>query len=605
VASRLTAWIVVAIVAVTVIAGLIVGAQRPDRNGPASLIVINGRVYTPAGPSHPAQAVAIRGHRIVRVGTDADVERLRHRQTRVVDAHGRTVLPGFDDAHVGALVEQTALTGVDLSDAFTAWQVEQRIQAFAAAHPGQAWIEGSGWRPSVFGPDGPTRARLDALVPDRPAYLVSADGSVGWANSRALKLAGISAQTPDPPDGTIVRSWNGEPTGVLEGTARHLVDRLLPSPDGRTRLRAIEALADRAHRLGITSIQAIGATPADLEAYAAARQAGHLGLRVYAALAIPRSFTAADADRFDTLWKQLPDDALLRTGAIVLDARSATRPAGPGAAAPAALAPHPAPAAKAVRTIPPAGIGRIAAMMDRRGWQVLIEADRASFERALQALQRAAAVNPAPARGRRDRIEHTGKLDLHGLTALASAGIIDSQQIDAARGAPRLFAWAGIPASTSGNADQWQALQAAGGRLALGSGWPDAPLNPLAAVTAAIAPAGDGADAPDAWTPALTARLATAIDGYTRGAAYASFDDRRVGTIAPGRLADLVILSKDIFQAPPSALSDTVVDATIFNGELVYQRVVPDATLTHAEGTAPVAPVVPPGMTRPTDAARH
>ena len=195
-AARLTAYVVACIVAVTFIAGLIVGAQRDD-DGPVDLIIVNGRVFT--GEDAGAEAVAVQGNKVLRVGSNREIQRLARAQTTVVDARGGSVLPGFNDAHLHLLSGGLALDQVSLSEATTLDEVRETIRAWAEANPADAWIRGRGWRYTPFPGGLPTRQLLDQLVPDRPAYLVSDDGHTGWANSAALEAAGITRRTPNPP----------------------------------------------------------------------------------------------------------------------------------------------------------------------------------------------------------------------------------------------------------------------------------------------------------------------------------------------------------------------------------------------------------------------
>lgn len=550
--SRLAGWIVVGIVATTLIAGLIVGAQRAD-NRPATLIVINGRVYTPDEPDATAQALAIRDNQIIRVGTNRQIEQLRGSRTQVIDAQGGTILPGFDDAHVQAFGDAGGRAGVDLSAAATPAVMADRIRAFAASHPDAPWIAGHGWTNAVLGRGASWRARLDALVPNRPVYLLSADGSAALVNSQALDLAGISRDTADPPGGTIERNpRTGLPTGLLVGAARQLVDAVRP-PDG-DRVDAIEALAARAHRFGITSIQLVGATPADFAAYTAARRAGRLTLRVSLALAVRPDLTEAGAAADDALRRRLAEDPLLEANAVWLNTT--------------------APDAASTSPFTPADLARITALMDAHDWQVLIQAEGRGVNAAVDALQHAIQVNPLPARGRRNRIDHRGALDRSVLAAMADADLLDAQQLEHTRLSARLFDWADLP-RTDTVPDPWQMLMDEGGRLVLGSGWPAAPMNPLQGLAAAVDADSNSeaeTEASTTWPTWQTMRLRAAIDGYTRNAAYSSFDEEHKGALEPGMLADVVVLSRDIFSGSPADLARTTVQTTIFDGTVVYTK---------------------------------
>jgi len=197
-AARLTAYIVVGIVAATLIAGLIVGAQRDDSDGPVDIIVHNAKVYTADGRGTMAEAVAIRGNQVLRVGSEREVTRLRRPQTTVIDAHGATVLPGFNDAHVPFIEGGLRLDQLDLAGAESLEQIQAAIKNWAELHVDAAWIVGTGWSAQLFPAGLPIRQQLDALVPDRPIQLVSKDGRIAWVNTRALRVAGITRKTANP-----------------------------------------------------------------------------------------------------------------------------------------------------------------------------------------------------------------------------------------------------------------------------------------------------------------------------------------------------------------------------------------------------------------------
>ena len=248
-AARLTTFVVVGIVAATLIAGLIVGAQRDDIDGPIDLIIHNGKVYSADASGTMAEAIAVRGNQIVRVGSDRDVLRLRRRQTQVIDANGAAVLPGFNDAHIHLIGGGLALDNIDLLDATSLEEIEQRIRKWATDNPDRPWVLGRGWYYQPFPGGLPTRQMLDALVNDRPAQIVSYDGHTSWVNTKALRLAGITKRTPDPKNGVIVKDpRTGEPTGVLKEAAMSLVSKVVPAPTRDDRARALRAAVSEASR---------------------------------------------------------------------------------------------------------------------------------------------------------------------------------------------------------------------------------------------------------------------------------------------------------------------------------------------------------------------
>lgn len=571
-AARLTAYLVVAIVTATVIAGLIVGAQRDDLDGPVDLIVINGRVFTADGRGTMAEALAVRGNQVLAVGTNREIKRLRRRATRVVDAHGGTVLPGFNDAHLHLLGGGLALEKVDLLDATTLPEIERKIREFAAANPDRPWVLGRGWYYQPFPGGLPTRQILDALVPDRPAHMVAYDGHTTWVNSKALALAGITRQTPDPENGVIVKDpRTGEPTGVLKEAAQGLIDKVLPQPTRDDRLRALRAAVAAAHRVGVTSVQNASGSAQEFELYEELRRAGDLKLRVYSALSAGGPVDELRAAELDAIRARYPGDAFFKTGAVklmidgVVEAHTA-----------ALLAPYAnRPATAGLPTMTAEELNRTVALLDARGWQIMIHAigDR-GIRLALDAYEHAARVNPPPARGRRHRIEHIETIDPADVPRFGRLGVVASMQPFHANPSPnQIGVWmANLGAERASRGWAYRSIGEAGGRLAFGSDWPVVALDPRFGVHMAVTRTTPEGTPEGGWFPTEAIPLARALEAYTSGAAFASFDEHRKGTLAPGMLADIVILSADLFALPPGRLLDAVVAMTIFDGKVVYER---------------------------------
>jgi predicted amidohydrolase YtcJ len=572
-AARLTAYLVVAIVAVTFIAGLIVGAQRDDSDGPVDLILENATVYTADRRGAMAEAVAIRGNQILKVGSNREISRLRRPQTVVVDARGGAVVPGFNDAYVRLLAGGLTLASLDLEGASTPSETLARIEAWSAAHRTSAWVVGRGWSPDTFRNGLPSRQLLDSVVPNRPAVMYGLDENTIWVNSEALRLAGITRRTADPVDGEIVRDpRRKEPVGVLRGTAVELVSQHIPAPSREERVVALKAAVAEANALGITSVQTIDDGDV-LEVYDEMRRSGELTVRIYSAVPVTAPLTDLDVARLELVRKQYPDDPVFKAGALSfrLDGPVATRAA-------ALLEPYEGVAlatgdAEAM-LFNPDDLNRSFRLADAAGWQVIAHAsgDRAA-RLALNAYAHAARSNRAPARGRRHRIEGLSLVDPADISRFAPLGIIGSMRPSSAAPTPlrietlrrqlgeeraaRTFAFRSIGKAT---------------RLTFGSAWPAYGLSPLLGIHIA-ATQSTIEDTPDeGWHPAERVQLKTAIDAYTSGAAWASFDEQRKGSISPGMLADLVVLSEDIFEAEQPNLRTTTVAATIFDGKIVYRR---------------------------------
>src|ERR1700686_1924529 len=251
---------------------------------PADMIIINARIYTVNPQQKWAEAIAVRGDKIIAVGDRKQVGALRGPATKEIDAQGRLLLPGFTDCHIHFMDGSLGLTRVDLNGATTVAEIQKRVKAYADAHPKEPWIQGMGWTYPTFAPSGlPNKKTLDDVVPDRPVYLIAFDGHSSWANSKALAMAGIDQNTPDPPNGKIVRDENGDGTGALKEAAGDLVASKTPVPTRAERLDALRKGIHEANRVGLTRVHSAGQDFEYLDLYNELRNHGELTLRFYVA----------------------------------------------------------------------------------------------------------------------------------------------------------------------------------------------------------------------------------------------------------------------------------------------------------------------------------
>jgi len=568
-ASRITTYIIVLIVTGTLVAGLIVGAQRDGAEGPVDLIITNGRVYT-AKDGAFAEAVAVRGNKILRVGSNREIKRLRRPQTVTVDAHGAAVLPGFNDSHIHLLSGGLSLAHLDLLGATTLDQIQSAIRDYAAAHPEREWIGGRGWYYEPFAGGLPTRQQLDQLVPDRPAYLTAYDGHTAWANSKALAAAGITRRTRNPKNGTIVKdARTGEPTGVLKEAAMGLVGKVLPAVTRDDQLTALRRAIDLAHTQGVTSIQNASGSVDDFALYDELRKQGALDLRVYNAISASPGLTDAELTLFEAARTEFADDPVLKAGAVklMLDGVVESHTA-------AMLEPYANRATSGQINFTQAELDRVVAMLDKRGWQIFIHAigDR-GIRSALDAFEHAAQANPPPARGRRHRIEHIETIDPADIPRFGALGVIAAQQPYHGSPAPnQIDVWkANLDEPRASRAWLYNSLLSGGAHIAFGSDWPVVSLDPRLGLHVATTRTSPDGVPEGGWIPTERLTLAQAIDGYTSAGAWASFDEQRKGTLERGMLADLVILTGDIFE-PGAKLLDSEVALTIFDGRIVFDR---------------------------------
>jgi predicted amidohydrolase YtcJ len=527
-ASRLATILVIVIVGATLIAGLMVGAQRDDANGPVDLIIVNGKVY-PGGGANMQEAVAVRGNQILRVGSNRDVKRLRRAQTLVLDAHGATVLPGLNDSHVQLTAGAESLDQLDLSSAATLSDLETLISDYAAGMTSREWVIGRNGNRALFAtPNVAARKILDGDIPDRPVLLTSDDGTVAWANSEALKRAGIGAGTRVASGGTLVKDRKtAEPSGVLRGKAIDLMTHVLPEASHAQKLVALSAAIDEAHKLGVTSVQTANGTDEEMGLLKELREQGDLSVRVYGSLTVSEDVDAAAVAELDTLRAMYPDDPTLKLGG-----------------------------AEVICSCDAEKLQRTVTLLDKHDWQVMVRAPgEEDVHAALDAFEYAISVNPAPPNGRRFRLQDVKEITAEDLARLPRLNVLTEP-----------FGADESPDPTP----LWSALTDAGARLLFASDWPERPFDPRDTMHAALnAPA----EAPAAEPITPTARsLRSIVDAYTSQAAFASYDEHRKGKLAPGMLADIVIFSNDIFQDPPQSLKEATVTVTIFDGKVVYQR---------------------------------
>jgi len=542
----------------------------------ADLVVVNGAVY-PGDGQPMREALAVRGNRIAAVGTNDEIARLRGPKTVFVDAHGGAVTAGFNDVHAHMLSGGLEMETVALEGARTIEELQSRIRDYVAAHPQLGWIRGRGWGYGPFGDGTPTREQLDAAVPDRPAIMRCFDGHSLWANSKALAAAHITKDTRDPPNGTIVRdSKTGEPTGLLkESPAMALMNAVVPKPALSEQRRALKAALAEALKFGVTSLTDAAGSPADLDVYADLARSGELPARVYYSLLVTPGFTPQDADRFDAAWRAHPETPFLKTGIVkmfmdgVIETNTAFM-----------LAPYTNnPATRGAPNYTREDFERIIQMMDRRGWQIMVHSlGDGAVRMVLDGFERLAAVNPMPARGRRDRVEHIETIDPADVPRFGALNVIASMHpgggfIPAnpppASATPgfMLGAWGrNIGPERAARGGMWKSIADAHGRVVFGSDWPVASFDAMSRITSiAHRPPRPGGS--DQRLP-----LKAAIDDYTSGPAFASFDERQKGTLATGMLADIVVLATDVFSHPPASRSDIAVKTTIVDGRVVFER---------------------------------
>lgn len=532
----------------------VVGAQEP------TLALIHARVWT-GNPAQPwAEALAARGETIVEVGSTDAVQKLSGRQTRVIDARGRMVTPGFIDSHVHFLIGGMNLTSVQLRDAKTRQEFIARIKVFAATVPKGTWITGGDWDHQNWGGELPTKDWIDAVTPDNPVWINRLDGHMNLANSLALKAAGITKATHNVAGGTIVRNAAGEPTGVLKDNAEELVNKVVPEPSAAMLDRALDAAMQYVAERGVTSVDHMG-TWDDLNVFEQAHRMGRLKTRIYAAVPLAS---------WQKLAKMIAEhgrgDDWVRIGGLkgFVDGSLGSHTA-------AFLEPFTdAPRDSGLLVNTPEDLYQWTAGATQAGLQVIVHAigDRA-IRTQLDIFERVEREqHPADPRYRIEHAQHIAPADI---PRFASLGVIASMQpyhaIDDGRWAEKVIGPERIQTTYA-----FRSLADAHARLAFGSDWFVAPPTPLEGIYAAVTRRTLDGKNPDGWVPAQKITVEEALRAYTANGAYAQFAEKTKGTLEKGKLADFVLLDRDLTRIPGPEIREAKVMMTVVGGRVVFER---------------------------------
>jgi len=542
---------------------------------PADIIIIHGRVYT-EDPRQPwAQAVAIYKGKIVAVGDDPVIERRRGMGTKVINAGGKLVLPGFVDCHIHFMEGSTKLTWVRLEGAKNLSEIRHKLRSYAAQNSGEGWVLGHGWNYGMFGPGKlPEKKDLDDIFPNRAVSLEGFDGHTYWVNSKALAAAGITRDTPNPPNGTIVRDpATGEPTGALEESAAQLVDRVRPAMSREEKLLALRAGMKWANQNGLTRVHAAGGhflsgDFEDLDLYDEMRKRGDLSVRIQLAYFLdPPALRPQDIDAIENARKKYSNDWL--SASIVklrLDGVIESHTA-------AMLEPYSDdPSVKGSLFWEPGKYGAAVAELDKRGFQLFTHAiGDYAVRAALDAYEDAETRNHK--RDHRHRIEHIETVSAADIPRFGKLGVIASMQpLHSYPDTDTLDVWAhNVGPERATRAWVWKSISDAGGHLAFGSDWPVVTLNPWEGIQTAVTRQTSEGQPATGFVPEQRLTVAQAIEGYTLGAAFAGRREKSEGSLELGKLADLIILSQNIFDVEPHKIGATKVVTTIVGGRLVYQ----------------------------------
>lgn len=535
--------------------------SSPAQTLSADIVVTNANIRTMDAKRTVARSLAIHTGKIVAIGSDAEVRSMIGPKTRVVDAGGKTVLPGFNDAHVHFMETGVQLSAVDLRSAKSPEEFVQRIKDFAAKLPKGRWILGGQWDHENWKPNNlPTAAMIDAATPDNPVFVNRLDGHMALANSVAMKLAGVNKDIKDVDGGMVVRDSTGNPTGIFKDAAMDYLEKAIPEPSFDQKLEAATAATEYAASLGVTSVQDMSAGT-DIGVYQELMRQGRLKTRLYGCSPL------ADYKRWENTGLHYAfGTSMLRVGCLKGYADGSLGSTTAWFFAPYLDAPTTSglPRAEVTTTMKQNIIDA-----DKAGLQVMIHAigDRANAT-VLDYYENAEKADGP--RDRRYRIEHSQHLRLEDIPRFGKLKVVASMQplhaIDDGR-------WAGkrLDAARLKGTYAFRTLLDTGAVLAFGSDSPVASLNPLLGIYAAVTRRTLDDKNPGGWLPEQKISVDEAVRAFTWGSAYGEFQDDVKGTLEVGKVADLVMISSDIFAIDPVKIGEVKVLTTICDGRIVFE----------------------------------
>jgi hypothetical protein len=545
------------LLSILIFAATVTSAQQ------AEIVLRNGVVWT-GDDQHPrAEAVAVRDGLIAAVGSSANISRWVGSMTRVIDLHGKLLIPGFIDDHTHFMSGGFQMQNVDLRQAKSVQEFGELIGQRARKFPTR-WITGGDWDHDAWeGGQLPTKEQIDALTPTTPVFVNRYDGHMALANSYTLRLAGITKETKDPPGGSIVRDpKTGEPTGILKDEAMSMVFRIVPDPTEQEMIEAAKLALAEARKLGVTSIQDVSSA-ADVAVYRKLQEHGQLTARMTCRLPI---------SMVEELIKQglkvHTGDAWVRTGSLKAFADGSL-----GSSTALFFEPYvsdPGTRGLATDIVLDGRLERWALMADRAGIQLSIHAIGDSANSlVLDLFEKIVKSNPAW--DRRFRIEHAQHIRPRDFERFARLGVIASVQpyhaVDDGR-----WAEGRIGAERCKTTYPFRSFLDYKVSLSFGSDWTVAPLDPLLGIHAAVTRQTNDGKNPGGWYPEQKIRVEDALKAYTLTNAYAAFEEKEKGSIVAGKFADLVVLSENILALPPDGIRDVKVDLTMVGGTVVYER---------------------------------
>ncbi len=548
-----------------------ISCNKPSSKS-AALVLFNGKIWTGESDSSFVEAIAIDGNKIMAIGSDADIKKLIGDSTRVIDLKQKLVTPGFNDAHIHFLSGSMILSSADLLSTTSLTEMKKVLLEYAQKNPGKPWITGRGWQYGFFEGGMPNKKHLDSLVSDRPVFIRAYDGHTGLANSKALEMAGITRDTKYTGFGEIVKDAKGEPTGALLEGAQSLLSKVVPKATRQEQLDALHNGMKYAASLGITSMQNANGDLEEYSLYKTLYDNKELTMRFSMGFSVGAKTTEKEIADFITIKNEKGHPNWLKGHAIkfmvdgVIESHTAVM-VDPYSDIPVndrMQAKH--------WNIPLDRYKQLVTQLDKEGFQLYTHAiGDLGVRESLNAYENAAKINGA--RDRRPRIEHIEQVQADDIPRFAKLGVLPSMQpIHADPGTVDVWSKA-VGEERLPRSFAWQSLLKSGATLVYGADWPACiSLNPMRGLHSAVNRRTMDGQPPNGWIPEQKISVADALKAYTVNSAYGSFDEKQKGKLMPGFLADLVILSQDLFSIPTMDIHKTKVLLTVVDGKEVFKE---------------------------------
>ena len=546
-------------------------AQRSVRIPPADILIVHAKIYTADEKKPWAQSLAIRKGIIVAVGSDEQIERFRGIGTKMIDAGGKLVFPAFTDSHIHMMDGGLSLVHVNLEGATNVSDIQNRLRAYSDQHPDDKWLLGRGWNYAMFAPDTlPNKKYLDKLFPAIPVFLEGYDGHTYWANSKALALAGITKDTPNPPNGEIVRDpASGEATGALkEDPAADLVRNVIPKPTYVEKLTALRAAMKWANRNGLARVHSAGGDFENLDLLQELRDDKQLSVRFHVAYVVnPPELRAQDLQALEAAHKKFHDEWIdVNSVKFFMDGVVESHTA-------AFLEPYSDdPSKKGALFWDPEKYKAAVAELDKKGFQLYTHAiGDYAVRTALDGYEFAEQKNHT--KDHRNRVEHIETISTADIPRFAKLHVIASMQpLHSYPDEDTLDVWArNIGPDRASRAWVWKSIAQYGAHYTFGSDWPVVTLNPWEGIQTAVTRQTAEGLPTAGFVPAQKLTVAQAVEGYTIEAAYAGHLEKTEGSLEKGKVADVIMVDKNIFEIDPHTINQTKVVLTIVGGKIVYE----------------------------------